>query len=259
MNGAGRDQEVRMLARRPFVDIFLGGKSRAALLGRPQIRSHVLFIDSFTQAKIDGRIWPHVEHVVTLILRVGLTKLFFNISGQRMNLKGEISAFHCVEKVETDREFRAKLINDTAAQQILRLVMYECQCRQLEFACAESQHQAIFFWYAVEAPRVIRGAIWQVEVTPHPLTAPWTGIEEGDNSKGLLSHFRKCTAKQCAIEHRRLFRQIAIDPEVNSLIEIVLMTVSGTPIQEKCALVKLRWTVVRVSEPEAGYLVITLP
>src|SRR4051794_6215491 len=156
-----------------------------------------------------------------------------------MHLQGQIAAFNGVEEIKSDGKFSAELANDICAQQRLRILVNEHQCRHFKHPRAKLQSQAVLFGYAVKAPRIIRWAIGKVEFAPHPLAAPGTRIEKWNQAEGLLSDCGKRRPHRLTAKHRRLFWSVAVDPEVDPIVDFVSLLVGRPPIKEKCAFVKL--------------------
>src|SRR4051794_24579950 len=82
MHRAGRNEEVVVPPRGPYVDMTIGWKRRAASLCRAQIRGHQLAINTLANSEIDDSVIVGVEEVVGLVLRERQPEVLPDVVGQ---------------------------------------------------------------------------------------------------------------------------------------------------------------------------------
>src|ERR1700680_4497800 len=100
-----------------------------------------------------------------------------------MDLEGEIASTHGIQEIETDGKLRPESSVYGVSQQLTRMGEDQIDRRYLDSGTAECQEQTVFFGHAVETPRMVRLVLRQVAHFLHPMPAPGTGIEIGNQSK----------------------------------------------------------------------------
>ena len=86
MHGAGGDEEVVMLFRGPYIDVFLGIESRATGGGLFEFGKHRLGIDILPESEIDLRTWRRIQHIIAFVLCIIKSEFFPDVRGIGMHL-----------------------------------------------------------------------------------------------------------------------------------------------------------------------------
>ena len=108
MHGAGWNQEMVVLPRRPLSHISLGRKRSLGRLCASQIARNRGAIDTLVETEIDCGIFLSREHVVAFVLSVVHAKRLLDVFSQRMHLKTEVASAYRIEEVESNGEFVAE-------------------------------------------------------------------------------------------------------------------------------------------------------
>ncbi len=80
-----------------------------------------------------------LQQVITFVLGVVHAKVLLNIFGKRMDLEAKILPADGIEKIKTDRKFRAKAGVDFFAQQRARVEQYQILRGDLDPHVAKTQ------------------------------------------------------------------------------------------------------------------------
>ena len=160
-----------------------------------------------------------------------------DVSGKRVDLEREIAAAHGIEEIEADGKLRAESAFNELAQQRARLHENEVEGGDLDAARTKTEKQAIFFRHAIETPGVVGLVAWQVAHCFHPMTTPWTGIEERDNTKGAMGGGMERGVEVGAANHFGGVGLVAIEKKVDLWQEFDFQPVGGAPVEEVAALV----------------------
>ena len=185
MNGACRDQEVVVLLRGDLVDILLSVKRRFTLLRLLQRRDQVGDLYAFLQSQVYAGAFLRVQNVVALVLGISHSELPVNVFCGRVDLQRQVLPSHCIQKVEADRELRAKARVHFFPQQFLRVPEDQVHGRHLQDRSVEVKAYAVLFRHSVEAPRVIGLVRVQSAHLLHPLPAPHSGVKIGNDPERL--------------------------------------------------------------------------
>src|SRR3984893_18315640 len=232
VRSSGRNQKVVVLLGGKPIDVLVGVKLNCALLRLQQVSHHLVAIDVLFQPQVYTPSLPRIQKVVALILGIVDSKLLLNILGQRVHLKGEIAALHCVEKIEADGELGSKTRMHRFAEQLMRMLKYQVNGWDFYLHVAETKQKAILFRYAIKAPCVVLGLPRQVAHFFHPLSAPRSGIEEGHYAKRPVRRILQSLQMQSPTDHLGQIALICVQQKINIWNQIFLQAVGDTPVHK---------------------------
>src|SRR6185312_452512 len=162
-----------------------------------------------------------------------------NVAGQRMDLQRQIAAIHRVEKIEPNRELRAKTAIYRFSQQFLRPVENKIDGRNLDAPFAEPEQQAVLLRHAVEAPRIIRLVSRKVHLLHHPVAAPWPRIEKWHDPERPPCRDVEAAAEIVTRNHLRFAWNIGVEQVIDPREQLLFQLICDAPVDEESALVFL--------------------
>ncbi len=137
----------------------------------------------------------------------------YSVSGCTCRLSG--CPPHRIEKIEPDRELGAKAGVYPLPQQSFWLAQHQVLRRDLYPHLAKTQVEAVLLGYTVKAPGVV-GLGWvQITHLLHPLPAPDSRVEEGNNPERLARRLMQPLLQCRPRYHGRLVPGVGVEQEID--------------------------------------------
>ena len=143
------------------------------------------------------------------------------------------------------------------SEQLASVSQHDVLRRQFEELAVGLQVEAVLLGHAVEAPAVVHLLARQVAHLLHPLSAPGSGVEEGNDAEGLPSRAFQALPHLRVGNHLRLVATVRVNPELDAsaLHQLVLVAVDDVPVVEVTSFILHRGTVLVVVDAERLHLV----
>ena len=174
------------------------------------------------------------------------TEVFADELGSRMHLQTQVTSTHGIQEVETNREVLTEACFYRFAKQVLALQQNQVYRRYFETHTVHFKIKAVFFRHTVEAPAIVIISTIQVAHFLHPLSAPWSRVEERNHTERSLDSFFNAPEEGFLINHLRFSSDVGIDPELNLVEQSVLVFITDSPVIKIASLVLNRNGIVTI-------------